>query len=175
MKFLYLSSLAVLAALSINTGHAEQICNTNLAETAPASRFQITGGEALDTKTGLVWKRCLGGQTWDEEANKCSIFVTSSNWKEALESATNGWRVPNIKELGSIIEHSCSNPSLNTEVFPGPAELVAPTLWSSTPALRYLNSIGHEGVWTMQTQDGTAISVYKKNQSRNTLLVKDSN
>lgn len=175
MKFLYLSSLAVLAALSINTGHAEQICNTNLAETAPASRFQITGGEALDTKTGLVWKRCLGGQTWDEEANKCSIFVRSSDWKEALESATNGWRVPNIKELGSIIEHSCSNPSLNTEVFPGPAALVATTLWSSTPSSRYLNSTTQDRVWTMLTQDGTAVGYRSKNSSLNTLLVRDSN
>jgi len=62
MKFLYTSSLAVLAALSITTGHAQQVCNSNLAETAPESRFQLSDGEALDTKTGLIWKRCALGR-----------------------------------------------------------------------------------------------------------------
>ncbi|PWQ95079.1 DUF1566 domain-containing protein [Leucothrix pacifica] len=74
MKFLYTSSLAVLAALSITTGHAQQVCNSNLAETAPESRFQLSDGEALDTKTGLIWKRCALGQTWDTEASQCTGY-----------------------------------------------------------------------------------------------------
>lgn len=174
MKFLYLTSLAVLAALSINTGHAEQICNSNLAETAPSSRFQITEDEALDTKTGLIWKRCMVGQTWDNEAQKCSIFISSVNWKEALESATDGWRLPNIKELGSIVEHSCANPSLNMDVFPGPSAYVAPRLWSSTPALWGFSRITHDGAWTMHFQDGTSIGTFKKNRNFFALLVRDA-
>src|SRR5215469_3930229 len=33
----------------------------------PQTRFVLRGGEALDSKTGLVWQRCSLGMTWDGE------------------------------------------------------------------------------------------------------------
>lgn len=46
-------------------------------------------------------------------------------------------------------------------------------MWSSTPALRDLNQVTHEKVWTMHFQDGTALGRFKKNTSKYVLLVKD--
>lgn len=170
MKFLTAISAAFIAALTLNTGYAQQICNSNVEETTPNSRFVITEGEALDTKTGLIWRRCLHGKSWNEETKRCDGYYILTNWKAALEGANDGWRVPNIKELGSIVEHSCANPSLNLSVFPGAP--VAPRLWSSTPGRRYLNVRTDERVWIALFQDGTSFNG-SKTYSLFTMLVKD--
>lgn len=172
MKFLYPTTVAILAALTINTGYAEQVCNSNVEETTPTSRFELNEGEALDTKTGLIWSRCVHGQGWSEETRTCEGQTRLLNWKVAMEAATGDWRVPNIKELGSIVEHACANPSLNLSVFTGAP--IAPGIWSSTPSRRYLSQPTNEKVWMTLFQDGTALGA-SKNFSLHTLLVKDSN
>ena len=106
MKLLYSTSVAILAALTFNTGYAEQMCNDSVEVTTPSSRFEINDDQAFDTKTGLVWKRCLEGQNWNAELSQCDGNAISVNWKDALESVSEGWRLPNIKEPGSIVEHS---------------------------------------------------------------------
>lgn len=54
-------------------------------------------------------------------------------YAEALAAASTGesqWRVPNKKELASIIDFSCVAPASNSEIFPGTEAAV---YWSSTP------------------------------------------
>jgi len=123
-----------LALISIESSSA-QTCTTNVYQNAPTERFTMLDDEVVDSRTGLVWQRCLGGQVWNAETTNCDMTATSKNWKEALESAPEGWRLPNIKELMSLVEHSCAFPALNTTVFPMTDEAVTEGYaiqWSST-------------------------------------------
>lgn len=38
--------------------------------------------------------------------------------KEYAHKLSGGWRVPTIDELYGIVEQECSNPTINSEVFP---------------------------------------------------------
>lgn len=91
-----------------------------------------------DTKTGLTWKKCSEGQSGVD----CRIgTATTYTWQGALQQAqrvnNNGgfagyknWRLPSIKELNSIVEEQCSEPSINLAVFP---ESQNNAYWSSSP------------------------------------------
>lgn len=105
-------------------------------------------GTVSDARTGLMWMRCSLGQRWT--GNTCSGSATSMTWDEALNTAAginngtsdadgNGvigfvgrtdWRVPNITELGSIIERRCYAPSINEVLFP--TVETGAIFWSST-------------------------------------------
>ena len=82
-------------------------------------------GTAIHLVTGLMWKRCAEGQTWNSGSCTESGWASMFTWMSALqhahaESAFAGyddWRLPNIKELGTIVEISCSAPAINAAVF----------------------------------------------------------
>ena len=102
-----------------------QTCNASMAESTPATEFTDHGnGTVTHSRTGLMWKRCAEGQTWS--AGTCGATADYMTWAEALTAARNAnfagytdWRVPNIKELKSIVEDKCYGPSINTSIFPG--------------------------------------------------------
>jgi len=132
-------SLACTLGLMLLAGGAlaEQVCKyDSITATAPASRFTDNGdGTVTDKVNGLQWKRCSEGQTWD--GGTCTGNVTSHNWQQALLLAdgttyagNNDWRLPNIKELGSIVELACIDPAIDLAVFPGTPGSDA---WSSSP------------------------------------------
>ena len=118
-----------------------QTCQTNsILATTPTNRFTINNdGTVSDTKTGLTWKKCSEGQSGVD----CRIGAAATyTWQSALQQAqsvnNNGgfagyknWRLPNMKELNSIVEEQCSQPSINLVVFP---ESQSSNLyWSSSP------------------------------------------
>lgn len=113
-----------------------QTCVDNVAETTPNSRFNIqNNGTVNDLETGLIWMRCSIGQDWD--GSTCTGNATSFSWREALNTSQEtsfaehtDWRLPNVKELLSIVEDACYSPSINLYVFPG-AKIYR--FWSSTP------------------------------------------
>lgn len=84
----------------------------------------------LDRKSGLSWRRCYEGQTWD--GSRCNGAPMEINHSAALVHArqTTGWRVPNIKELTTIVDRSRSSPAFDTSAFPGAGTL---NVWASTP------------------------------------------
>ena len=83
---------------------------TNL-QTTQRSRFHDNGdGTITDNIHGLIWKKCSEGQ----HGNKCQGESVRLTWKKAMEYAknhsfanSNEWRLPNIKELSSLVY--CSN------------------------------------------------------------------
>ena len=87
-------------------------------------------GTVSDPKTGLVWKKCSVGQSYNSSSNSCDGTATTFTWQAALQQADSDWRVPNIKELSSIVEFSCFRPAINEEVFSATPFRV---YWSSSP------------------------------------------
>lgn len=109
------------------------VCHSNLTRTAPSSRYTLMGSEVKDNITNLVWQRCSLGQTWD--GSTCTGTAISHNWQAALVevNALGGdWRLPNIKELQSLVERACYNPAINSAVFPNTH---SGSYWSASPLL----------------------------------------
>ena len=109
--------------------------------TTPTERFTVNkDGTAIDKATGLMWMRCSLGHTWTGEG--CIGDTHRSTWEVALKAVQEfnqkggfaghkDWRVPNMKELGSIVERACLNPTINLEVFPSTEFWY---YWASTPS-----------------------------------------
>lgn len=101
------------------------------ASASAQTRFVPNGAEVLDTQTGLIWKRCSEGQKWT--GTTCGGKATSPNWRAALaiaNAAGGGWRLPNVKELVSLVDITRSSPTIDPVAFP--ATLIS-SYWSSTP------------------------------------------
>ncbi len=105
--------------------------NPAIVWTTPETLFTDNGnGTLIDTRTGLMWLRCPLGQTWTGTA--CDGEPDYRSWQEALQAADGAifagfgdWRLPNIKELASIVEQHCRLPAQNASLFPArPDELV---------------------------------------------------
>lgn len=150
LKLLYVLAAT---ALSFNVV-AEQTCYAGADTTTATDRFTInTDGTVSDSDTGLMWQRCSYSQTYNAENELCEGSTPSITWQEALRGAKNDttadyddWQVPNIKELASILEHSCTEPSINEEVFLG-TELQ--NYWSNTSGVSTMSS-----AWVYQFDSG---------------------
>ena len=128
-----------------------QTCESQIPPTTPSSRFIIhNNGTVTDKRTGLIWKRCLEGVSG---AACNSGTPVELNWQDALQRARDAsfegrtdWRLPNIKELRSIVEQQCVDPAINLSVFPAQA---ASVVWSSSP-----NADVADNAWNVYFSNG---------------------
>ena len=111
-----------------------QTCNSNMVISKPNAQYSISadGTEVTDLKTGLIWQRCAVGMSWDGTA--CGGTATPYNWENALAYAATqtGWRLPNLKELHSLVERSCANPAINETAFPNTPATDSDYFWTSS-------------------------------------------
>ena len=164
---LFVASTLLYAQTS--TAQDTQVCQSNIHENTLTSRFtDQKDGTVLDTQTQLVWKRCSEGQRWDADDSTCSGRATGYTWPQALNNVQilnsgggyanySDWRLPNNKELESIVSLHCSAPAINLEVFPNTAR--STFYWSSTPYL-YASNNGRS-VWVYKFDRGTTSVVPK--------------
>ena len=109
-------------------------CQSNFPATNPDSVYIDHGdGTVTDTRTGLMWKQCNEGLSGATCEIGSSLLL---NWDEALalaEASTfagySDWRLPNVKELSSLVEECRREPAINTNLFP----TIHSTLWSGSP------------------------------------------
>ncbi|GAA58660.1 hypothetical protein P20652_0517 [Pseudoalteromonas sp. BSi20652] len=150
-----LKLLCALATISLSFNiTAAQTCYDGADTTTPTDRFTInTDGTVSDTETGLMWQRCSYGQIYNTETQLCEGSTPSLTWQEALRGAKNDttadyddWQMPNIKELASILEHSCTEPSINEDIFLGTK---LQNYWSNTSGVSTMSS-----AWVYQFDSG---------------------
>ena len=103
-----------------------QTCLTGTAvQSTPTSAFTVNNdGTVFHKKTGLIWKVCSEGQTWVDSPDRCDDATSLFNWSAGLVHAQaasfaghSDWRLPNHKELRSIVELQCENPAINEVIF----------------------------------------------------------
>lgn len=111
-----------------------------------------TNGTVTDTRTGLMWKKCIEGQTWNSSA--CTGRWGTFTWAAALSLGVrdrtgnySDWRLPNIKELRTLVEECRVDPAINDSLFPGNPSSY---FWSGSPHLIY-NS---DNAWYVNFYDG---------------------
>lgn len=118
----------------VSASHA-QTCNPNIPLKTPDNEFIDHGdGTVTHQRTGLMWKRCPEGLYGSD----CDQGVAMRmNWGQALGHAVSYeyaghtiWRLPNMKELSSIVETACYAPAINLSIFPND---LGSYVWSSSP------------------------------------------
>jgi YVTN family beta-propeller protein len=92
----------------------------------------LTQQLVLDGGTTLLWKQCAEGQS----GAACSGTAAALTWAGALNAAAGStfagytdWRLPNAKELESLVQTGCFAPTIDKTSFPSTAPQ---PFWSST-------------------------------------------
>lgn len=171
-----ISQLALTIALSgIVIGVHAQSCIT-----ATSHLIDNNNGTVSDPRTGLIWKKCAEGQIYNSNANNCSSHDSGVfTWTSALQQVgiinTSGvgenfgktdWRLPNVKELLSIVDSSCTQPVINEVFFPNllwffDGMVETSTYWSSSAYVKDGNY-----AWTVEFSNGD-VSPERKDYSYN--------
>jgi hypothetical protein len=124
-----------------------QICNDAIVRSTPITDFDLEDdGTAIHKKTGLMWQRCSVGKQWGDGA--CVGVASIVSWDIALKVASSSsaygyddWRLPNIKELLSIMENACALPAINAEIFD--SELG--DYWTASPNVEFYEMSHNSG------------------------------
>ncbi|MBU0946725.1 MAG: DUF1566 domain-containing protein [Proteobacteria bacterium] len=146
MRFFCSLIFCICCLATLHTAQA-QTCNANMSASTQDSQLTDNGdGTITDSATGLMWKKCLEGVSGDIcDSGDAGSFT----WQTALQQAglVNGgggfaghqdWRLPNIKELVSLVEEKCYDPSINLNRFPNTPSSV---VWSGSPSVDYPDSV----------------------------------
>ena len=120
-----------------------QTCLDTIEAAAPDGRYTDHGdGTVTDKITKLMWKQCSEGQSGTDCSGGTATIKT---WQVALQAPANintqggfagysDWRLPNIKELKSLVERRCFLPAINATHFPNTK---SSNYWSSSPRANY--------------------------------------
>lgn len=157
--------IAGACVLGVATAGAAAECNPTLRTTFDASAVTAeTNGVLVDSKTGLMWMRCsLGFQWQDGNCVRDDSKPAEFTWPDALSAAQQAksfagyqdWRLPNRKELGSIVEGACYDPAINLTLFPATE---AKGYWSSSP-----NNFNESSSWGINFINGDHVSTSRTN------------
>lgn len=114
-----------------------------IALPALATTYSDNGnGTVTDPSTGLTWKRCAEGRTWTGSA--CGGTASLYTWNQAMAltgassfAGRGDWRLPNIRELQTIVNRARYGPVLDPAAFPGAPSVYA---WSASPLAANTNN-----------------------------------
>jgi Protein of unknown function (DUF1566) len=106
-----------------DTAYRVRCVRTHESAVASAPSFTVSGdGTVVDAKTKLVWQLDVDPmtRTWSDAKTYC----------ETLALAGGGFRLPNMKELQTLIDESTADPAIVGAAFPAaPSE----SFWTATP------------------------------------------
>lgn len=90
----------------------------------PGGRFMPSadGQEVLDTKTNLVWRRCVEGMKWDGKTcagKPLKMKYALAKQRAAEEKGGQAWRVPAKEELTTLVDkQQKKKPLVDQDAFP---------------------------------------------------------
>jgi Protein of unknown function (DUF1566) len=107
-----------------------------LTSTAFAAPFEVSadGQEVTDSATGLVWRRCAEGLSWngkecDGDAMTFSFDKAAAHAQATAASSKKAWRVPKLDELMKIVDRTKPAPTIDPLAFPNTPAI---QFWTST-------------------------------------------
>lgn len=190
----------LLLLVMLTSTHVQARCYDNFA-TSYIDRYIIhTNGTVTDRLTGLMWMRCDVGRRWDSNLGVCSNAEGTPRytWEDALtltRDIRNGvydfdgklqptggykdWRLPNVKEIASIIQRNCETIKayrIDDSVFLDPAGVY----WSSTPALKPQKTtldgtpVWQNGAWVGNFTSVQRVEPRAMGESHSIRLVRDA-
>lgn len=152
-----------------------QTCNSSTILSAPDSRYSVkSDGTVLDTETGLMWKTCqesksgasCGSGTDAQFSFYEAVTHTNTVNSERGFAKHKDWRIPNSKELYSLVEKSCESPALNTKIFPSVDQV---GYWSASVSVDDVTNR-----WALMAQFGDIYAYSATTSSFGLLLVRDN-
>jgi uncharacterized protein DUF1566 len=129
-------------------------------------------GTVSDSRTGLMWDQCLLGQ---DHANACDGPGDPYTWQQGLAAAEtlnaqnwlghDDWRLPNVRELRSLVERACTNPGIDTNVFLNAPAFPAVLTSSTYPGLP-------TAMWVVGFDSGGYVATFPKGLNHRVRLVR---
>jgi hypothetical protein len=138
-------------AHSIGVGNKYRVRCVRGGVSTPAQRYIVPDdGTVVDTATGLAWQRTVDGTArgWEEAQAYCA----------GLPQAGGGWRMPNMKELQTLIDETTVDPAIDRTVFPATA---SESFWSSSLLVG-----GPPEAWFVNFYSGVSYTNVKTNPYR---------
>jgi Protein of unknown function (DUF1566) len=124
---------------------------------APATRWVVQpgGAEILDKTTRLIWRRCAEGRSWTGSTcsgtptTYLSMFYGIDHAKAEATATGKRWRLPNPKELSTLVDTRFKQPAIDTVLFPAfyAAPYLTATAWPENPAYQ----------WRVEFADGEVV------------------
>ena len=157
----YIRSLLLLPLLLWSVGSLAE-CSPDIPSTTLTQNFRINGdGTVSDLSTGLMWRKCSGYTSSNSE--ECLDTRAMNTWQETLQGTKQlndeggfagytDWRLPNVKELRTIVDEACSH--ANPLLFPN----AQGEHWTSTHVAEDLPS-DDDHIWIVYLTDGFVSSL----------------
>jgi hypothetical protein len=112
-------------------------------------------GTVKDNLTGLIWLKnanCFGSVGWTSALSDANTLASGACGLTD-GSVAGAWRLPNVREMHSLIDFGTYNPVLPAG-HPFPAVVLGSHYWSSTSQAGAVGSGGGSGAWTIEFADG---------------------
>lgn len=117
----YASVIVAIGATSTSPNLVGTSTKYRLPPESPTNYTDNKNGTITDNYTGLIWKKCSQGTS----GTNCNYGSPSlREWAKARVeceelnfAGKKGWRLPNLKELQSIVDTGTFRPSINKKFF----------------------------------------------------------